>query len=46
VRAAWLRNVRIECSVLGHDAGWIGAAFWAARQLAVGEYATRGLIDS
>ena len=46
VRAAWLRNVRIECSVLGHDAGWIGAAFWAARQLAVGEYATRGLINS
>lgn len=31
VRAAWLEHVRIECSALGADAGWIGAAFWGAR---------------
>lgn len=31
VRAAWLSGVRIECSSLGADAGWIGAALWAAR---------------
>jgi glucokinase len=32
VRAAWLEHVRIECSALGHDAGWIGAALWGARR--------------
>jgi glucokinase len=31
VRAAWLIPVRIECSSLGDDAGWIGAALWAGR---------------
>jgi len=31
VRAAWLTHVRIECSTLGDDAGWIGAASWGAR---------------
>ena len=31
VRAAWLSAVRIECSTLGDDAGWIGAALWSAR---------------
>ena len=46
VRAAWLQHVRIECSALGGDAGWIGAAFWAARELCVGAYSARGLIDS
>ena len=33
VRNAWLRSVRIECAVLGDDAGWIGAALWGARTL-------------
>jgi glucokinase len=33
VRAAWLSAVRIECSSLGDDAGWIGAALWAAHAL-------------
>ena len=33
VRAAWLNAVRIECSSLGDDAGWIGAALWAAHAL-------------
>jgi glucokinase len=32
VRAAWLQHVRIECSALGGDAGWIGAALWGARR--------------
>jgi glucokinase len=32
VRAAWLTRVRIECSALGDDAGWIGAALWGSRQ--------------
>jgi glucokinase len=32
VRAAWLARVRIECSALGDDAGWIGAALWGSRQ--------------
>jgi glucokinase len=32
VRASWLQHVRIECSALGRDAGWIGAALWGARQ--------------
>jgi glucokinase len=31
VRAAWLAPVRIVRSSLGDDAGWIGAALWAAR---------------
>ena len=31
VRAAWVSRVRIECSMLGDDAGWIGAALWGAR---------------
>ena len=31
VRAAWMSGVRIECSMLGDDAGWIGAALWGAR---------------
>jgi glucokinase len=31
VRAAWLSRVSIECSSLGDDAGWIGAALWGAR---------------
>ena len=33
VRAAWLGAVRIECSSLGDDAGWIGAALRAAHTL-------------
>ena len=33
VRAAWLQHVRIECSTLGDDAGWIGAALRAARKI-------------
>jgi glucokinase len=33
VRAAWLEDVRIECSTLGGDAGWIGAALWSARRV-------------
>jgi len=32
VRASWLAGVCIECSALGDDAGWIGAALWGARQ--------------
>jgi glucokinase len=32
VRAAWLTGLRIECSSLGDDAGWIGAALHGARQ--------------
>jgi glucokinase len=43
VRAAWLQHVRIECSALGPDAGWIGAALRAAYELCVGAYAARGL---
>jgi glucokinase len=31
VRAAWLSRVSIECSSLGDDAGWIGAALWGSR---------------
>jgi glucokinase len=31
VRPAWLSAIRIECSALGDDAGWIGAALWGAR---------------
>ena len=30
VRPSWLRAIRIECAVLGDDAGWIGAALWAS----------------
>lgn len=30
VRPGWLANVRVELSSLGSDAGWIGAALWAA----------------
>ena len=33
VRAAWLKDVRIEQSALRGDAGWIGAALWSARRL-------------
>jgi glucokinase len=33
VRPAWLSAVRIERSALGDDAGWIGAALWAAHAL-------------
>jgi glucokinase len=33
VRAAWLKDVRIELSALHGDAGWIGAALWSARRL-------------
>jgi hypothetical protein len=33
VRAAWLKDVRIEQSALKGDAGWIGAALWSARRL-------------
>lgn len=33
VRAAWLSAVRIERSLLGDDAGWIGAALWGAHSL-------------
>ena len=32
VRSSWLRAIRIELSMLGNDAGWIGAALWCARQ--------------
>jgi glucokinase len=35
VRASWLADVRIACSALGDDAGWIGAALWGARQAGV-----------
>ena len=35
VRPAWLSAVRIERSALGDDAGWIGAALWAAHALGV-----------
>ncbi len=31
VRGAWLAGTRIELASLGDDAGWIGAALWAAR---------------
>ena len=31
VRRTWLADVRIVCSALGDDAGWIGAALWAAQ---------------
>ena len=31
VRPAWLERTRIEVATLGDDAGWIGAALWAAR---------------
>ena len=41
VRAAWLRSVRIECSSLGDDAGWIGAALWAARTLGTNDARVR-----
>lgn len=30
VRPAWLERTRIETASLGDDAGWIGAALWAA----------------
>lgn len=43
VRAAWLANVRIVCSGLGDDAGWIGAALWGARQTRRGESARQAL---
>jgi glucokinase len=33
VRATWLEPVRIECSALGDDAGWLGAALWSARTI-------------
>lgn len=31
VRASWLERTRVELTALGGDAGWIGAALWAAR---------------
>jgi glucokinase len=31
VRRAWLERTRVELGALGGDAGWIGAALWAAR---------------
>lgn len=31
VRSAWLARVRIACSQLGEDAGWVGAALRSAR---------------
>lgn len=34
VRPAWLERTRVERAVLGTDAGWIGAALWAARDAA------------
>lgn len=34
VRPTWLGTIRIECASLGDDAGWIGAALWAARHRA------------
>ena len=30
VRAVWLERTRVELTALGGDAGWIGAALWAA----------------
>ena len=30
VRPAWLTSTRIVLALLGSDAGWIGAALWAA----------------
>ena len=44
VRAAWLKDVRIECSALGGDAGWIGAALWSGRRLEL-RRATAGSFD-
>jgi glucokinase len=38
VRPAWLAGVRIVCTSLGDDAGWIGAALWS-RQRAQPSYA-------
>jgi glucokinase len=32
VRPAWLARTRVELTALGGDAGWIGAALWAARR--------------
>jgi hypothetical protein len=31
VRSAWLARVRIACSQLGEDTGWVGAALRSAR---------------
>ena len=46
-RASVARRIRGRArrKFLGGDAGWIGAALWAARELCVGAYSTRGLID-
>ena len=33
VRASWLTRTRVELAALGKDAGWIGAALWAAHSL-------------
>lgn len=41
VRPAWLSAVRIECSALGDDAGWIGAALRGARTLGDSDSTTR-----
>ena len=46
VRAAWLEHVRIECSALGTDAGWIGAALWGARTFAAATRAPLRLMTS
>ncbi|HUQ80231.1 MAG TPA: ROK family protein [Gemmatimonadaceae bacterium] len=42
VRVAWLEHVRIDCSALGRDAGWIGAALWGARRAGRAMGATLG----
>ena len=34
VRPGWLATVRVELTSLGSDAGWVGAALWAAHDTA------------
>lgn len=41
VRPGWLAGVRVELSSLGGDAGWIGAALWAAHTADAGTYPAR-----
>lgn len=43
VRSAWLVHTRIALAALGDDAGWIGAALWAAHRTMAAR-ATAGVI--
>jgi glucokinase len=43
VRPAWLAHTRIALAALGDDAGWIGAALWAAHRTTAAR-ATAGVI--